>query len=242
MGSNGDLKAKHPVLFIAYSNEKFGIFKTLTSAKEWINSINCKSCYLLNDVDVALRMLGITINEDEQRKEILKIISPKEQTDTMKNNKEFEEFTDFISFLGNFIDDPNLAQDIISKAKKIKSKCENINQNEQNEVTDYKAALIPGSIVQFDSDKLAYGVVLFNGMILGLQSDGTVGGYLKKFTKDKPCKITGIYKPTKEAFKFSQINDMIPLWVENNSAKRITHTKEEIEKMLGLQPGSLHII
>lgn len=233
LGSVGKLQDHYPWLYIAKIDNDYGIFKDYYSAHEWLKSRNITSFQKYAEVNEALRVLGVDKTEDEQRKEAVKIIN-KEHLVSMDQRKEFDKIGELVNSL--------LGGDFEKALEEVKEALTNTKKEEEkklDEVESFDDSLRPGYIVEFDTENVAYGIVLDNGMIVCLNKDGKVSGYLKKFTAETPCKIVGIYKPTDEAYTFRSLKNMEKVWAPKK--EKVTYTKSEIEKLLGLEPGSLEI-
>lgn len=95
------------------------------------------------------------------------------------------------------------------------------------------ARLKPGYYVVFNKDNVTYyGIVLSNYRIIYFTSKGQLMGYCS--TK---CDIKKIYKPG-TYYALTDLDQMELVW---EAPKKVTKSISEIEKALGLEPGTLEI-
>ena len=235
LGAEGKLSDKYPYLFIAKIHKDYAIFKDKHTAERWLASKGIDSYQRYWTVDDVLKALGVNKTEAEQRQEAINIINGKTKN---MDKKEFSSIANLMSSLlgGDF---EKMLKEIKEELEKEDKKNNSEEESLEEKSGTFKDAIIPGYIVKFAIDDLDYGVILANRMIVCFGNDGRVKGYLKKFTQDTPRPIAGIYKPTEEAYGFSKTDKMIPVWVA--PTQEVVYTMEDIEKKLGLEPGSLKI-
>ena len=95
------------------------------------------------------------------------------------------------------------------------------------------ARLKPGYYVVFNKDNVIYyGIVLSNYRIIYFTSKGQLMGYCS--TK---CDIKKIYKPG-TYYALTDLDQMELVW---EAPKKVTKSISEIEKALGLEPGTFEI-
>lgn len=104
---------------------------------------------------------------------------------------------------------------------------------------EFKSNIIPGRIVEFNIDEQKYfGFILSSQNIMYVNTKGEVKGYLNGFTMDNPYKIDRILVPTTNHYQLKDYNNMSVAWQRPIVVRK---TVSEIEKELGLTPGTLVI-
>lgn len=178
--------------------------------------------YLDNDVEI-LSKIGVTNSIDEQRKLLRKFLDTRRHTDlkkSAKNKKSFDNLPDFF-----------------------KATLENINNPEPDNVNEkFEKAIQPGRIVELDiNDQRYLGVILTSKSIMYTNSKGEIKGYINNFTMNNPYKIKRILIPTDKYFQLKDYASMPVAWKRPIERTVVKKTMAEIEKELGLAPGTLVI-
>lgn len=95
-----------------------------------------------------------------------------------------------------------------------------------------------GHIIMFTKNDITYyGIILCNNIIIYFDNKGKLTGYISNLVFEHPYKIIGIYKPNQSAFTLNDIDKMECVY--KNLPKKVTKTISELEKELGLEPGTL---
>lgn len=119
----------------------------------------------------------------------------------------------------------------------IESKCE---KHIDSVNFSFKDVTKPGYIVELKINESTYfGIILDSKTIVYVNKQGAIKGYINNYTENIPYKIIAIYKPTIEHFKLSDYQNMSVVWEQTKP--KIKKSKSEIEKELGLEPGTLEI-
>ena len=117
-------------------------------------------------------------------------------------------------------------------------------QNKSKSIT-LKDALQPGYIVAMKIDgKVCCGIVLANRVVrvtTATQTQYYNYANFKAFLDGKVegTTITGVYKPTANAYKTYEIDNMDVIWKPEDPKTELSIA--EIEKKLGIKPGTLKI-
>lgn len=107
--------------------------------------------------------------------------------------------------------------------------------------SSFENALKPGRIVKLEISGVCYlGIILSSKTIVYVSFDGQIKGYLNNYTMDKPYKIDCIIEPSPESFQLKDYKKMKYVWIRPQ-AKPVKKSVAEIEKELGLTPGTLEI-
>lgn len=97
--------------------------------------------------------------------------------------------------------------------------------------------LNPGYYVVLKKDTtIYYGVVLSNGYIMYFTSTGSIVGYCAPNSSN--ITVLKVYKPTEYNFTLNSLDYMDLIY---EAPKKVTKSISEIEKALGLEPGTLEI-
>lgn len=210
----------------------------------------CDDIALIHQVESHLQNVGFEQKSNFQFECLFNLLNPfRNQSNTVNNygllidivNKVFcvINYNDlpFINHINKFLKVPVISN-IDELLKKIPYKEGNQKSSSNN---TFESALIPGRIIVFeDGDKIRYGFIIKSNIIVYVNSKGEIQGYLKNFTKDSPYKINRILIPTDEKFKLTECSEMLVAWKRKDPII-VKKTKEEIEKALGLEPGTLEI-
>lgn len=182
----------------------------------------------LTDDNEILKRIGVNVSIEEQREKLY--------------NSYFFNLTDsldeFIKTLTNT--NKNSAKTSDTRKSNINTK---LNQKELNDLNEklFKEAIQPGFIAELEINNQRHlGIILTSNTIIYINDKGEIKGYINNFTKDDPYKINCIVSPTKEFFKLKDYNSMPVIWKRKKPAT-IKKSIKEIEKDLGLQPGTLEI-
>lgn len=104
----------------------------------------------------------------------------------------------------------------------------------------FRSYLIPGYYVIFEKDSIKYyGIILSNKVIVYFDYTGKLQGYLKDFKYNEPYKMLEICKPQNDNFTLKYIDELEVVW--KYPKEKVTKSISEIEKELGLEPGTLII-
>lgn len=107
--------------------------------------------------------------------------------------------------------------------------------------SDFEDAIQPGCLVAMSNgDKKVMGVVLADGTLMRVSAEGQILGYTSGYTKDTPYKILAVYRPTEEVYALHEYNKMPVMW-KRPEVKKVSKTIADLEKELGLAPGTLVI-
>ena len=89
---------------------------------------------------------------------------------------------------------------------------------------------------------IRYGIVLSNGTVMHFSgSNLAASGYINNITEDRPYRVVRILKPTSQYYNLKDVINMEVAWERKVRKPKVTKTITEIEKELGLAPGSLVI-
>ena len=131
------------------------------------------------------------------------------------------------------------AREQIRKENKEKNEiCSNTVNNDA-----FHTALVPGRIIQFEnSGVVRFGIILSNGTVMHFTGNNlSAAGYINNITEDTPYRVVKILKPTSKYYNLKDINNMEVAWERKVVKPKVTKTVSEIEKELGLAPGTLTI-
>lgn len=126
------------------------------------------------------------------------------------------------------------------------------NKNKEDNVTNtnltnaFKAEFLPGRIVRLEIRGQKYfGFILSSKTIAYVNYKGELKGYLNDclntFTVDCPYKIYQILIPTASCYQLKDYGRMQVAWPKIEKKITVKKTIAEIEKELGLDPGTLEI-
>lgn len=117
-------------------------------------------------------------------------------------------------------------------------------EKEVDEDADFYQELVPGRIVQFENaGMIRYGIVLSNGTVMHFSgSNLAASGYINNITPERPYMVRRILKPTSTCFNLKDIESMEVAWEHRYKKPKTNMTIQDIEKQLGLEPGSLNIM
>lgn len=202
---------------------------------------------LLHQAESYLQSIGFKQGRNFQFESLFDLLYPfKSQNNTIDkyglvidiNNKIYNVIdASSVVFCNNFLKIPVIS-DMDELFKKVTCKKE---KQEGSPNNTFESALKPGRIIVFeDGDKTRYGFIIKPNIIVYVNSKGEIQGYLKNFTEDNPYKVTQILIPTDEKFKLTECSEMLVAWKRKDPII-VKKTKEEIEKALGLEPGTLEI-
>lgn len=105
----------------------------------------------------------------------------------------------------------------------------------------FEYCLQPGNIMKFDNKGEKYfAIVLNDNRCVYVDKSGVIKGYLVNPTMDTPYKALEIRKPTANNFKLVDFDAMDLVW--KRPVDKIKKSLSDIEKELGLTPGSLEIM
>lgn len=136
----------------------------------------------------------------------------------------------------------NRFEDMINNKQNV-NKTVSINKT----IHDFKKAFQPGRIVQLTVKGNEYfGIILCSNTIMYMDKKGLTKGYLNidfdKLFTDENYTIHKILVPTLTCFSLAEYKQMCVAWSnEKKEATKVKKTKAEIEKELGLSPGTLEI-
>lgn len=191
--------------------------------------------YTTNDLSHALEFL----KEDED-----------EETDKSEEDKEEIDLKTIFEHPLMQIFSRHIPKDILTKcimeAKEEREEEETAEKNSEstrNEESSFYKELVPGRIVQFENaGMIRYGIVLSNGTVMHFSgSNLAASGYINNITEDRPYRVVRILKPTSQYYNLKDVNNMEVAWERKVRKPKVTKTITEIEKELGLAPGSLVI-
>lgn len=118
------------------------------------------------------------------------------------------------------------------------------NTNHYSELCELGAieAIKPGRIVELEIKGQRYfGIILSCNTIVYITEKGEIKGYLNNYTIDHPYKINKILCPTSKYFQLKDFDKMLVMWERPIKPTTIKKSISEIEKELGLEPGTLEI-
>lgn len=178
--------------------------------------------YLDNDAEI-LSKIGVTNSIDEQRKLLRKFLDTHRHAGLGKLAKSKNSFDNLPDFF--------------------KTALENINNPKSDNVNEkFEKAIQPGRIVELDiNDQRYLGVILTSKSIMYTNSKGEIKGYINNFTMNNPYKIKRILIPTDKYFQLKDYASMPVAWKRPIERTVVKKTMAEIEKELGLAPGTLVI-
>lgn len=115
---------------------------------------------------------------------------------------------------------------------------------EADKDNDFYQELVPGRIVRFENaGMIRYGIVLSNGTVMHFSgSNLSASGYINNITPERPYIVSQILKPTNEHFNLKEAEFMETVWERTPKKSKTSMTVQDIEKQLGLEPGSLNIV
>lgn len=116
-------------------------------------------------------------------------------------------------------------------------------EKSEDKESNFHKELVPGRIVQFENaGMIRYGIVLNNGTVMHFSgSNLAASGYINNITEDRPYRVVRILKPTSKYYNLKDVSNMEVAWERKVRKPKVTKTITEIEKELGLAPGSLVI-
>ena len=116
------------------------------------------------------------------------------------------------------------------------------NENSQSNNSTFEKELKPGRIVKFKfKNTVLYGIIVQGGGIYKINAKGQIEGYIQNYTANVPLEAVAIYEPSKDVFCLHEIEKMKVCWKAVMPKKTVRKSKQDIEKELGLEPGSLEI-
>lgn len=116
---------------------------------------------------------------------------------------------------------------------------------EKENSNDLSKYLAPGYIVKFTKHDTVYlGVVICDNNVMYMTTDGYVKGYVGNFTDCAPFVVEAIYKPSSEHFVVHELDKMEIVYQKSTKKEPVKVNKSisDIEKELGLEPGTLNIV
>lgn len=184
-------------------------------------------CVYLDDDSEVLNKIGVTNSIAEQRKLLQEYIN--------------SYHSNAFSKLFSFSDKPETYFENIPDF--FKSTLENTKSKKSEDVYEsFNKAIQPGRIVELEINEQRYlGVILTSHTIMYINSQGEVKGYINNFTMDNPYKIKKILVPSDKVFQLKDYRRMIVAWKRPIERVTVRKTIAEIEKELGLKPGTLEI-
>lgn len=198
---------------------------------------NGDKAYLFNSGNNILRQLGVPRDMEAQAKALYEEVSRRLKDKisqlfdlTTGSKKEDTEKSPYATILDQFERFCKEDEDHIEKEERSDSK------------NDFKAALLPGRIVELEiKGERRLGFILTSGTIVYTNDQGEIKGYLNGFTMDYPYKIQRILIPTTNCFQLKDYKKMQVAWSRPIETVTIKKSVSEIEKELGLAPGTLEI-
>lgn len=119
--------------------------------------------------------------------------------------------------------------------KFIKNKFEDL-KNKLEELQ--KDPFYPGRVIRIQvGTEVCFGILLTESKCIYFNEQGQIKGYATNLNLESD-KILGIYEPTEEHYKVQDYKNMDVIWERKNNVKK---SIAEIEKELGLDPGTLEI-
>lgn len=190
--------------------------------------------YTTNDLSHALEFL----KEDED-----------EETDKSEEDKEEIDLKTIFEHPLMQVFSRHIPKEILAKCiMEAKEEQEQEEENAAEEKSEDKESnfhkeLVPGRIVQFENaGMIRYGIVLSNGTVMHFSgSNLAASGYINNITEDRPYRVVRILKPTSKYYNLKDVSNMEVAWERKVCKPKVTKTITEIEKELGLAPGSLVI-
>ena len=144
---------------------------------------------------------------------------------TNEELKALQQFSDLMGWLGIPIDlsknDPNVHVEM--------------------KTPSFEYSIQPGFIIKFENKGETYfAICLTANRSIYVDKNGMVKGYLVNPTPDTPYKVLEVRQPTTEYFKLTDFDSMNLIWTR--PVEKVKRSIADIEKELGLAPGSLEIM
>ena len=178
--------------------------------------------YLDNDAEI-LRKIGVTNSIEEQRQLLQKFVDTHNSKDLEKSTKRQSSCDNLPDYFKTVLED------------NYKPKVDHVKEL-------FEKAIQPGRIVELEINNQRYlGVITTSKTIMYTNSKGEVKGYINNFTMDNPYKIKRILIPTDKYFQLKDYALMPVAWCRPIERTVVKKTIAEIEKELGLAPGTLVI-
>lgn len=137
----------------------------------------------------------------------------------------------------DIINDP--IKHLVESLKDITSD-KNIEKPAVDESVNLTDIVEPGDWVSFTIKNEPYfGLAILNDALLYMTPSGEIKGYLTNFTQKSPFVFNSIRRPSDKHFRLDEYDKMDLIWENKVKVKK---TIQEIEKELGLTPGTLSII
>lgn len=112
---------------------------------------------------------------------------------------------------------------------------------EDTKIPSFDYSCQPGNILKIaNKDDYFYAIVLTNNRFIYFDKYANMKGYLSDLTENIPFKVLEVRKPTSENFALSNYDNMELIW--KRPVEKIKRSIADIEKELGLTPGSLEIM
>ena len=105
----------------------------------------------------------------------------------------------------------------------------------------FEYSVHPGYIIKCEiKGEYHFAIALTPSRSIYMDKTGQVKGYLASPTQDNPYKVVEVRRPTSEYFKLSDFDNMELMW--KRPADKVKKSIADIEKELGLTPGTLEIL
>lgn len=142
------------------------------------------------------------------------------------------------------IDKNYITKMLIAELNTLKEEVDKENNSEELSLKDmFKKNLLPGRIVELDvNGEIHFGFILESNIIVYITKQGQIKGYLTYCTMDLPYKILRILIPKRGHFRLKDCDEMTVAWERPKKPVTVKKTISDIEKELGLNPGTLEII
>lgn len=112
---------------------------------------------------------------------------------------------------------------------------------EDTKMPSFNYSCQPGNILKIaNQDDYFYAIVLTKDRFIYFDKFANMKGYLSDLTENIPFKVLEVRKPTSEDFALSNYDNMELIW--KRPVEKIKRSIADIEKELGLTPGSLEIM
>ena len=182
--------------------------------------------YLDNDSEI-LNKIGVTNSITEQRKLLQEYIN------SYHSNAFNKLFNFSAKSKASFDNIPDFFKSTLENAE---------NKKPEDIYESFNKAIQPGRIVELEiEDQRHLGVILTSRTIMYTNSKGEIKGYINNFTMDNPYKIKKILVPSDKFFQLKDYRRMAVAWKRPIERITVKKTVAEIEKELGLKPGTLEI-
>lgn len=105
----------------------------------------------------------------------------------------------------------------------------------------FQYSIQPGYIFKFENKgEIYFAICLTANRSIYVDKNGVIKGYLVNPTSDVPYKVLEVRQPTVEHFKLTDFDLMNLVWTR--PVDKVKKSIADIEKELGLTPGSLEIM